>query len=115
MMLVSKTYWAGIPFWFRKPPERAAVETLALRAHDLRQLRAHYWTSTAHPAPRVGVVVMHPRVDFSHHYAIPRLIGAVGYVNGLDIQLFMPRSRSIITNTGVWNCSARSNAFIAIS
>jgi pimeloyl-ACP methyl ester carboxylesterase len=76
MMLVSRTYWAGMPFWFRKPPEAADVESLVLRAHDLRQLRAHYWTSTAHPPPKVGVVVMHPRVDFSHHYAIPRLVGA---------------------------------------
>lgn len=76
MMLVSKTYWAGIPFWFRKPPEAAAVESLALRAHDLRQLRAHYWTSTAHPPAKIGAVVMHPRVDFSHHYAIPRLLRA---------------------------------------
>src|SRR5688572_1794691 len=76
LMLVSRTYWAGVPFWFRKPPEAATVESLALRAHDLRQLRAHYWTSTAHPPPKVGVVVMHPRVDFSHHYAIPRLLSA---------------------------------------
>ncbi len=76
MMLVSRTYWAGMPFWFRRPPEHAAVESLALRAHDLRQLRAHYGTSTAHPRPKVGVVVMHPRVDFSHHYAIPRLLRA---------------------------------------
>ena len=38
-----------------------------------------------------------------------------GYSNGSDIQLFMPRSRSVMTNTGVWNCSARSNASIAIS
>ncbi|HEX5058299.1 MAG TPA: hypothetical protein VFV99_03015 [Kofleriaceae bacterium] len=76
MMLVSKTYWAGIPFWFRKPPEDAVVESLALRAHDLRQFRAHYWTSKRHAAPKVGVVVMHPRVDFSHHYSIPRLVAA---------------------------------------
>ena len=52
MMLVSKTYWAGIPFWFRKPPEDAVVESLALRAHDLRQFRAHYWTSKHHAAPK---------------------------------------------------------------
>ena len=76
MMLVSKTYWAGIPFWFRKPPAHAQVESLALRAHDLRQFRAHYWTSTKHPVPKIGVVVMHPRVDFSHHYSIPRLVAA---------------------------------------
>jgi len=75
-MLVSRTYWGGMPFWFRRPPEDAAVESLVLRAHDLRQLRAHYWTSPARPAPKIGVVVMHPRVDFSHHYAIPRLVGA---------------------------------------
>jgi dienelactone hydrolase len=78
MLLVSKTYWAGMPFWFRTTPEHARVESLVLRAHDLRQLRALYWTSDRHPAPKVGVVVIHPRVDFSHHYAIPRLIDA-GY------------------------------------
>jgi len=76
MILVSKTYWAGMPFWFRRTPEHASVESLVLRAHDLRQLRALYWTSTAHPAPRIGVVVIHPRVDFTQHYAIPRLIAA---------------------------------------
>src|SRR5688572_30785327 len=76
VILVSKTYWAGFPFWFRVKPEHAHVESLALRAHDLRQLRALYWTSTAHPPPKVGVVVIHPRVDFTHHYAIPRLLAA---------------------------------------
>jgi len=76
MTLVSKTYWAGMPFWFRKTPEDAVVESLVLRAHDLRQLRANYWTSSRHPAPRVGVVVMHPWVDFTHHYSVPRLIAA---------------------------------------
>ncbi len=76
MTLVSKTYWAGMPFWFRKTPGSASVESLVLRAHDLRQLRALYWTSKTHAAPKVGVVVMHPRVDFTQHYAIPRLLGA---------------------------------------
>lgn len=63
-----------MPFWFRKAPEGAQVESLVLRAHDLRQLRALYWTRAA--APKVGVVIMHPRVDFHHHYAIPRLLEA---------------------------------------
>ena len=76
MILVSKTYWAGMPFWFRRAPEHAHVESLALRAHDRRQLRALYWTNTSRPAPRLGVVVIHPRVDFTHHYAIPRLLDA---------------------------------------
>ncbi|HEU0033688.1 MAG TPA: hypothetical protein VFQ53_23840 [Kofleriaceae bacterium] len=76
MTLVSKTYWAGMPFWFRHAPEHAAVESLVLRAHDLRQLRALCWTSTRHPPAKLGVVIMHPRVDFTHHYAIPRLVDA---------------------------------------
>jgi alpha/beta superfamily hydrolase len=76
MMLVSSTYWAGMPFWFKKTPEHAGVESLVLRAHDLRQLRALWWWNRERPAPRVGIVVMHPRVDFTHHYAIPRLIAA---------------------------------------
>jgi len=75
-VLISKTYWGGMPFWFRKTPEHAHVESLVLRAHDLRQLRALYWTSAAQPRPRLGIVVMHPRVDFTQHYAIPRLIDA---------------------------------------
>ncbi len=32
---------------------------------------------------------------------LPRLIGSVGYSNGSDIQLFIPKSRSLSTNTGV--------------
>jgi hypothetical protein len=76
VVLVSSTYWAGMPFWFRKPPEHAAVESLILRAHDLRQFRALYWTSTRHARPKVGIVVIHPRVDFAHHYSIPRLLDA---------------------------------------
>jgi dienelactone hydrolase len=76
MMLVSSTYWAGMPFWFRRAPEHARVESLVVRAHDLRQSRALYWTNAQRPAPTVGVVVMHPRVDFTQHYAIPRLLDA---------------------------------------
>lgn len=76
MILISKTYFQGLPFWFRKNPAGARSESLVLRAHDLRQLRAVCWTSEKHPKPKVGVVLMHPRVDFTHHYAIPRLLDA---------------------------------------
>lgn len=72
MTLVSKTYWMGMPFWFRRAPE-ADVESLVLRAHDMRQLRALWWHRGT---PKVGVVVIHPRVDFAHHYSIPRLVNA---------------------------------------
>ena len=76
MILVSRTYWGGMPFWFRKKPE-ANVESLVIRTEDLRQIRGLYWSSKATGTkPRVGVVIMHPRVDFTHHYAIPRLVQA---------------------------------------
>jgi alpha/beta superfamily hydrolase len=74
--LVAKTYWAGVPFWFRRPPEDARVQSLALRTADFRQIRALHWTPSAGPPPRVGVVVIHPRVDFTHHYTVPRLVAA---------------------------------------
>ena len=61
-----------MPFWFRRAPD-CAVESLVLRAHDLRQLRALYW---ARGKAKVGVVAIHPRVDFAHHYSIPRLVDA---------------------------------------
>jgi alpha-beta hydrolase superfamily lysophospholipase len=76
MILVSKTYWGSMPFWFRRAPASAKVESLAIRTHDFRVLRALYWTSEAAPRPRVVVVVMHPRVDFTQHYSIPRLLAA---------------------------------------
>ena len=75
-MLVSSTYATGMPYWFARTPDDARAEPLVLRAHDGRQLRALYWTSTAHPAPRTAVLVIHPRIDFHHHYTVPRLIAA---------------------------------------
>jgi pimeloyl-ACP methyl ester carboxylesterase len=76
MILVAKTYWGTMPFWFRRPPEAAQCTSLALRTDDMRQIRALWWTRSGAAAPRTGVVVMHPRVDFTHHYAVPRLVAA---------------------------------------
>lgn len=76
MILVSRTYWAGMPFWFRRKPDDAEVESLVVRTDDFRQIRAHWWTSPKTPSAKVAVVAMHPRIDFSHHYAIPRLLAA---------------------------------------
>jgi len=76
MILVAKTYWGGFPFWFRRPPDDARVASLALRTDDRRQIRALHWTPAASAPPRVGVVVIHPRVDFTHHYTVPRLVAA---------------------------------------
>lgn len=74
MIFVSKAYQDGKPFWFRENPEHAVPESLVLRAHDGQQFRAVCWTSTKHPKPKVAVVLMHPILDFTHHYAIPRLL-----------------------------------------
>ncbi len=76
MILISKTYWGGVPFEFRRSPENAQVEPVVLRADDFRQCRGLYWTPAGQPEPRVAVVCMHPRVDFTRHYAIPRLVAA---------------------------------------
>jgi alpha/beta superfamily hydrolase len=76
VILVAKTYWGGFPFWFRRPPDDARVASLGLRTDDRRQIRALYWTPATGAPPRVGIVVIHPRVDFTHHYTVPRLVAA---------------------------------------
>ncbi len=77
-ILVSKTYWLGMPFNFRIWPEHAACEPVTLKADDFRELRGLYWVAKNQPKPKIGVVVMHPRADFTHHYIIPRFTKA-GY------------------------------------
>lgn len=77
MTLIAKTYWGGRPFLFRRPPTDADLESRYLRTQDFRQIRAAYWTPRGrHPSS--VVVAMHPRVDFTQHYAAPRFVGA-GY------------------------------------
>lgn len=75
MTLVSKTYWGGAPYNFKKKPD-ADVEPLILKAADFREFSGLYWTPKNHPKPRVAVVCMHPRVDFTRHYTFPRLLAA---------------------------------------
>ena len=83
MTLVARAYWEGAPFFFRKEPEDARVDSLCFRTADHRQITALYWRRASHPLPKVAVVLMHPRVDFSRHYAIPRLLEAgVGVLTG---------------------------------
>jgi len=76
MILVSKTYWLGTPYFFKAPPKDARLESLTLFSADHREIRGLYWTPEKRPAPKVAAVIMHPRVDFSHHYTIPRLVEA---------------------------------------
>lgn len=75
MTLISKTYWGGMPFDFLRPPENARVEPVKLFALDGREVRGLHWTP-ADRAAHAGVLLMHPRVDFTRHYAIPRLVRA---------------------------------------
>lgn len=75
MILISKTYWGGAPFNFRVKPE-ADVEPVLLKAPDFRDFTGLYWTPPGNRRPRVAVVCMHPRVDFTRHYSFPRLLAA---------------------------------------
>ena len=76
MLLVAKTYWGGAPFNFRQEPAEAEVAPLLLDTADHRQIQGLYWTPAGSPVPRVSVVCMHPRVDFTRHYSFPRLLAA---------------------------------------
>ena len=76
MILVAKTYWAGSPFSFRSAPPGASVLPVLLKAADGRDLHGLHWTPESTPRPRVAVVAMHPRVDFTRHYTFPRLLAA---------------------------------------
>ena len=76
MLLVAKTYWGGAPFHFRQEPESAEVAPVLLETADHRQIQGLFWTPRGQPVPRVAVVCMHPRVDFTRHYSFPRLLAA---------------------------------------
>jgi pimeloyl-ACP methyl ester carboxylesterase len=75
-VLVSKTYWGGAPFHMREPPEGVQLESLLLKAADYRELHALWWRPQGVAAPRSAIVAMHPRVDFTRHYAFSALLQA---------------------------------------
>lgn len=75
MTLLAKCYWSGPPFLFRKRPP-ADVEPIALRTADFRTLDGLLWTPAGARVPRVGLLAMHPRVDFGRHYAFVSLLEA---------------------------------------
>lgn len=85
MLLISKTYWLGMPFWYRGTiPDDVVVEPVHLRAEDFRHAQGLFYApkDTA-KRKRVAVLVMHPRADFSRHYAIPGLVARGISVLGL--------------------------------
>ncbi|MDP2228523.1 MAG: alpha/beta hydrolase [Moraxellaceae bacterium] len=76
MLLISKTYWLGMPFNYKGAlPEGTEVRPLHLQAADMRWITGLYYTpATAAKRRPIGVLVMHPRADFSRHYCIPRFV-----------------------------------------
>lgn len=76
MYFIAKTFQKGLPFWFGETISGARSESLVLRAHDGQQFRAVAWYSEKHPKAKIGVVITHPCVDYTHHVAIPRLLEA---------------------------------------
>lgn len=84
MLLISKTYWLGMPFNYKgELPEATEVQPVLLQAADMRSLHGLYYRAPAAKRCRVGVLVMHPRADFTRHYCIPDLVAAGVDVLGL--------------------------------
>ncbi|MEW6775862.1 MAG: hypothetical protein AB1405_06190, partial [Bdellovibrionota bacterium] len=77
MLLVSKTYWLGMPFHFRKSvPEGTKIEPVYLKADDLRDCQGLYYAPPKVDKPKVAALAAHPRADFAKHYSFPRLLEA---------------------------------------
>lgn len=84
MLLISKTYWLGMPFEFRDPiPDSTTVSPVQLVTADFRKIIGLLYQPDARTRRKVGVLVMHPRADFSRHYCIPALVQAGVTVLGL--------------------------------
>lgn len=92
MTLIRSTYWGGMPFDFRRPPRAARVEPVRLRTFDHREVRGLLWSPEGRAAR--GALFMHPRVDFTRHYAIPRLVEA-----GVAVLALTSRSPNDDTDT----------------
>lgn len=85
MILISKAYWLGMPFNYKGDlPAGTEQRPVHLQAPDLRWVSGLYYTP-ADQARRnkLGVLVMHPRADFTRHYCIPGFVAAGASVLGL--------------------------------
>lgn len=84
MLLISKTYWLGMPFNYRGAlPHGTEVRPVHLQAADLRWLSGLYYAPARERRLAMGVLVMHPRADFTRHYCIPAFVAAGIPVLGL--------------------------------
>lgn len=84
MLLISKTYWLGMPFNYKgELPDNTDVRPVMLTAMDMRQITGLYYAPAPEKRQKMAVLVMHPRADFSRHYCIPPFVGAGISVLGL--------------------------------
>ncbi|MGE4239814.1 hypothetical protein [Ramlibacter sp.] len=74
--LVAKQYRNGIPVVFRTASDDFRAEPVSVHAVDGARSQGLYWTHAKHPRPKTALLFMHPNVDFTRHYAIPRLLDA---------------------------------------
>lgn len=72
--LLADTYWRGAPWLMRRVPPGVRLSHELLRAADFREIGALYWQPAS--SARTAVVAIHPRVDFSRHYAFEGLLRA---------------------------------------
>ena len=89
MLLISKTYWLGLPFAYKgKLQDDVHAEPVQLKAADLRDSNGIYYTPKSKPEPDIAVLVTHPRVDFTRHYCIPDFVAAGFACLGLNGRCF---------------------------
>ncbi|PKM22114.1 MAG: hypothetical protein CVV10_05980, partial [Gammaproteobacteria bacterium HGW-Gammaproteobacteria-14] len=84
MLLISKTYWLGMPFNYKGAlPDGTAVMPIHIQAADMRWISGLHYTAPLAKQQKIGVLVMHPRADFTRHYCIPGFVEAGVSVLGL--------------------------------
>lgn len=85
MLLISKAYWLGMPFNYRGAlPAGSDCEPVHLQAPDYRWCHGLMYRPAPGKRTKVGVLVMHPRADFTRHYCIPPFLAAGIAVLGLQ-------------------------------
>ena len=89
MLLISNTYWLGLPFAYKgELPEGTQVKPVQLKAADLRDSAGLYYVPKGNSKPKIAVLAIHPRVDFTRHYCIPPLLKENIAVLGLNSRCF---------------------------
>lgn len=85
MLLISKTYWLGLPFNYKEGalPSDAECQPVYLQAADMRWISGLHYSAPTAKKKTIGVLVMHPRADFGRHYCIPGFVAAGISVLGL--------------------------------